>query len=154
MASDLRSIFGSLLSFLGELQAGKVKDARIALFQEKLEDLRERMVQLEEENSRLLAEQAATAVELTRYRKAAKTTPRKGALWVRRPTGGYDDTPLCPQCSTPMVAPGMGGYFNVVCGDSKGCGYTANFLGRDIPGILRELDAEWQASRQGPGESA
>jgi hypothetical protein len=151
--AELSAIFGSLASLLGDLRGGKVKDATIQMLEKEINSLKGQVAKIQEDNTRLLAEKAETSEELARYRRAAESTPMHGANWVRKPGGGYDETPRCPLCGNTMVSPGKGSRQQVACGNPR-CGHRANLSGMDIPRILERLEADWQASHQRPVDSA
>jgi uncharacterized protein (UPF0335 family) len=116
----------NLIASLSGLRAGNVKDAHIGFLKEQLQVVMERVKKLEEENTRLVASQTEDEKELARYRKTAETKQYRGALWVRKSPGVYDDTPLCPRCGNTMYGFGMVSHFPVECGDPK-CKHRANF---------------------------
>src|SRR4051794_5303314 len=122
MSSELVVTLGSLIASLGGLRTAGVKDAHIELLREQLQVIKDRVVQLEEENAKLTAALAEANQERARQRKTAETKEHRGALWVRKAPGVYGETPLCPRCGSTMTAPGRSGTFTVHCGNPH-CGH-------------------------------
>ena len=91
---------------------------------------------LEDENARLKKRCAELEQELASKTVPAELIQHRGALFKRRPDGGYNDDVLCSSCRHPMVA--FGRSHPYAC---DGCGITVNFTGPELQKIMKELEA-------------
>jgi ribosomal protein S27AE len=101
---------------------------QIANFEKKCSDLEKELAEKEAELIRVLA-------QLEKQKASEKFVEHKGALFKRKPSGRYDDTPFCPRCKFPMGA--LEDWIRFDCGR---CGLVSRFCGHDLPRIMKELE--------------
>jgi hypothetical protein len=75
-----------------------------------------------------------THLEHSQRRAQDALVPFKGALWRRKPGGGFFDQVLCRQCQNSMVS-----FNNTLPFACRQCGVTVDFTGMDLTAILLEL---------------
>lgn len=115
-----------------------------SVLRERLELLKDKVAQLEEERSDLKEALADLHMENAKLRKQIKEqteaeefTKHRGALFKRNSSGGYDPTVHCSRCRRPLGS--IGGVGNYNC---KPCQIMVDFSGQDLPRILKDLPAE------------
>jgi hypothetical protein len=77
--------------------------------------------------------------EIEKHKKKTAFVEYRGALFKRKASGGYEPTVYCPICHHPMGSLMNELPFN--CARDK---QSMNFTGKDLPGILRELEKEYR----------
>lgn len=126
-----------LLLAIGSLPTVGVKNAHIDLLKQRLDFVLEDMAHLIKENARLTQENQELENKMAANTAPAEYTEHRGALFKRKPGGGYADQPVCPVCHAAMFS--FQNLFEFECGD-KHCARAANFTGNDIPSIMQELE--------------
>jgi hypothetical protein len=106
---------------------------RNALLQDKLVLLKEEVAKLEKENSDLKSQVADLNQQLSANAAAHEFQEERGALFKRKPGGGYHNVVYCPKCKH-SVAPFPSGS-NFACD----CGWFSSFIERELPGIIAGL---------------
>ncbi|MEJ1396383.1 MAG: hypothetical protein RPU52_02480 [Candidatus Sedimenticola sp. (ex Thyasira tokunagai)] len=137
--TDLISTLGSLVASLGNVQSADVLRERVALISDQLELLKQRVIDLEEENTGFMKENDKLKQEIARQLVSEEYVEHRGALFKRKPSGGYAETPVCPVCRRSMWC--FQKSLPYECSDDA-CRHPADFTGRDLPGILAALDEE------------
>jgi hypothetical protein len=114
-----------------------------AVLRERLTDAETKMAALEQENASLKTQVASLTRDLQQARgeieaqqqfEQSDLVPFKGALWKRKPGGGYFDDVLCRECHNPMVS--SHGVLSYVC---VPCDVRVNFTGRQLAQVMRDL---------------
>jgi hypothetical protein len=95
--------------------------------------LEKKVGELETENSRLVKRVAELERQILSSASATEFVEHRGALFKRKPGGGYSDQPYCFVCKKPLSSHmGMLPY-------SCMCGYSADFTGGDLRDVMRGL---------------
>ena len=137
MGFDLAAIFVGIKTSLGALtesQSASVLRERILLIQDQMKLVEKVAAQSEEKSTDLEIQVKKLEEELAAYRIAEQFTEHEGALFKRKPTGGYVRAVYCPRCktSTGSVDATMPFY----CGACKwSSGFMSGGLDRVIAGI-------------------
>jgi hypothetical protein len=106
---------------------------RNAFLRDKLVLLKEEVAKLEEENGELKAQVAALNQQLSANASAHEFKEERGALFKRKPGGGYLDAVYCPKCRHSAAPFPPGAEF---CCE---CGWFSSFTERDLPLIIAGL---------------
>ena len=127
---------GFLSDLLSGLPVNTVLRERLALLENELKNCAEEKFELEKELAEALAELAKTKRQLHAEREAAaqEMTEEMGALFKRRPGGGYFDVVFCPRCRLSIAPAGF--FEEFLCG----CTWKASFSQKDLPVILARLN--------------
>ncbi len=106
---------------------------RNALLQDKLVLLKEELAKLEKENGDLKAQVATLNQQLSANAAAQEFQEERGALFKRKPGGGYHNAVYCPKChhSTTPFPPGA-----EFCCD---CGWFSSFTERELAAIIASI---------------
>lgn len=126
-------ILGEIERLITEHGSAVILKERNALLHDKLVLLKEEVAKLEKENSDLKAQISTLNKQLSAHTAAHEFQEERGALFKRKPGGGYHDVVYCPKCRH-SVAPFPPGA-NFTCD----CGWFSSFIERDLPGILAGL---------------
>lgn len=136
MTDALLATLGNLIAALGNVGAAGVLRERIALINTQFELLKERVIELEKERAQLVTRTTEQEQQLARYHLLTEYVEEAGALFRRRETGGYCETPYCPVCHSAMTS--FQKTFNYECGNPD-CGRLANFTGRTLLATMAKL---------------
>jgi hypothetical protein len=125
--SKLAAILREQVSLL-ELQCDQAIGERDVLAT-KLAQAKAKIELLESDNAQLKAE-----LDDSQRKADDDLVPFKGALWKRKPGGGYYDDVLCRECHQPMVS--SHGVLSFVC---VPCNVRVNFTGKQLAEVMRGL---------------
>jgi hypothetical protein len=125
--SKLAAILREQVSLL-ELQRDQAIGERDVLAT-KLAQAKAQIELLESDNAQFKAE-----LDDSQRKAEDDLVPHKGALWKRKPGGGYFDDVLCRECHNPMVS--SQGVLSYVC---VPCGVRVNFTGRQLAQVMSDL---------------
>ena len=117
----------SILELIADVPTNAVLRLQAQALEKKVAELEQKCAGLESQVSSLQSELAAKTIP-------AEFVEHRGALFKRRPNGGYYDDVLCRRCKQPMVS--FVGEHPVMCNP---CGVTVNFAGCDLPMMMLEL---------------
>ena len=87
---------------INERGSAAIMEKRFAFFREQAVIVENKVGQLEQEKSNLQARLAELDAELKTYRAAEQFVEYRGALFQRKPEGGYSPTPHCIVCHKSM----------------------------------------------------
>jgi primosomal protein N' len=98
-----------------------ISEQELARAQQKNRELEEQIRQLHQ--------------ELSAARSAEEFTHERGALFMRRPGGGYHHAVYCPRCRVSTFLRGPNSYFNCTS-----CHWISTFTGNQLDQVLARLD--------------
>jgi hypothetical protein len=117
----------SILELIADVPTNAVLRLQAQALEKKVAELEKKCAGLESQVSSLKQELSAKTIP-------TEFIEHRGALFKRRPNGGYDDDVRCRVCKQPMVS---------FIGESpfhcEQCGVTVNFNGSDLPRLLLEI---------------
>lgn len=129
---------GSLLEMFDKIiverGSAAVRSDHIALLRDQLQAAEKRIEQLEKENSGLKKALADYKAKLEAVSRAEEFVEHRGALFKRKPGGGYHLAVYCPTCR--RVAGTIAHNFPYSC---TACGWAVEFSPVDLDRILGEL---------------
>jgi hypothetical protein len=108
--------------------------ARLALLKDQISNLMKERGDLQQKLADLHVENTYFRKQLEAKTIAAEFTGHRGALFKRKPSGGYYDTVYCPSCRFAMSS--LGDVLFYTC---HKCRITLDFCGHDLPSVLTEL---------------
>jgi ribosomal protein S27E len=117
----------SILELIADVPTNAVLRLQAQALEKKVAELEKKCAGLESQVSGLQQELAAKMV-------TADFIEHKGALWKRKPGGGYYDDVLCRECHNPMVS-----FCKVHPYKCASCGVTVDFTGRELSQVMRGL---------------
>jgi hypothetical protein len=123
----------SITEFLAGIPVNAVLRERIAALIEDKERLTKRVIELEQENARLVKQAGESKHQILAASSADQFVEHRSALFKRKPGGGYSETPYCFDCKRPMSS--HMGMLPYVCK----CGYAADFTGHQLRDVMRGL---------------
>ena len=116
---------------LNEIRALAEKEDNLSV----LEKLEKENIDLKKENTELSVKTNELQKQLSAYRTLKdKFVEKRGALFKRRPEGGYHETVFCLSCQSPLSS--FGGDFPYSC---DRCQIHLDFSLNDLPGIIESL---------------
>ena len=107
----------------------------LALIKEKAILLEEKVKHLEKENTELANQINTLNKQILKYAKSEQFVPHRGALFKKKPGGGYIEAAYCPNCEI-----ATGSLDRSMSFDCK-CGWTSKFNSGELDVILKELEA-------------
>jgi hypothetical protein len=123
----------SITEFLAGIPVNAVLRERIATLIEDKERLSKRVIELEQENAKLVKLASESKRQILAAASADEFVEHRSALFKRKPGGGYSETPYCFDCKRPMSS--HMGMLPYICK----CGYAADFTGADLHNVMRGL---------------
>lgn len=107
---------------------------RILLIREQAQLTEAENVRLREENQCLQRRVLELEAQVNARRQQDEYVECRGALFKRKPTGGFHEAVYCPQCRLPMSS--LQDVIPFRCGN---CKVSMNFTGRELQAVLQEL---------------
>lgn len=129
--------FMDLRTVVNDLAGGKVSAERIAFLKDRLEAMDQEKTELKQTVAELQAEIAELHQKLRAQARPSSEQPFEeamGALFKRKPGGGYHDVVFCPRC---RLATKPEPIFDMFHGGP--CDWASPFPPRDLPSILQSL---------------
>ena len=133
----------NILAHIGDARVAEVLSEQVKLLELQRDTaaaerdlLAVRLAQAQAQTEALESENLGLQARLENSRRTATDTlvPFKGALWRRKPGGGFFEEVLCRQCRNPMVS-----FNNTLPFTCRQCGVTVDFIGMDLTAIMLEL---------------
>ena len=135
---DIKLLFEQIKLATGALtgvQSAEVLRERIALLNAQLKHLVEIASQAEKEKADLAPRVVQLDQELASYRVREQFVEHRGALFKRKPSGGYIEAVYCPKCKTSVGS--IDSEMPFWCG---ACKWSSPFMSGQLTDILTELD--------------
>jgi hypothetical protein len=131
IAADIPKLFADIINEHG---SASIRGERILLLKEQVEALMEKVKELEAKNAELEKERSTLTAQLETKRSQEEFVECRGALFKRKPEGGYHLAVYCPACrhSVDSIAPMM----PYVCERDK---WWSSFKGSEIDLVRAEL---------------
>lgn len=131
MISDLTKLFNDIVTEHG---SSTIQKERIVLYKEKMEALVEKVKELESKNAELEKERSNLAAQLKTKTSQEEFVEHRGALFKRKPEGGYHLAVYCPHCRKSVDSPH--GILPYCCTRDN---WFADFDRRELEKIMKEL---------------
>ena len=119
---------------INEHGSASVLRERLLLIREQADALEKQVTQLQQENSRIKAQIAKYESQLAAKSAAEEFVEHRGALFKRKPSGGYHLAIYCPSCKFAMGAHRATVPFT--CGR---CMTVSSIKGYELEAIIKEL---------------
>lgn len=128
-------IVSEIRDILKEFELSDVLRERLSIAERSIEKLEKENIDLKKENTELSVKTNELQKQLSAYRTLKdKFVEKRGALFKRRPEGGYHETVFCLSCQSPLSS--FGGDFPYSC---DRCQIHLDFSLNDLPGIIESL---------------
>lgn len=125
---------GLFTDILKEIPTTGVLRERILLLQEKMNDCNEQVIDLKEENTQLKEDNRKLEEEIQKLRSQEDFEEHRGALFKRKPGGGYHLSVYCPLCHNSTFS--LQGITPYSC---QACKWYADFTGKQLTSIINKL---------------
>jgi hypothetical protein len=119
--------------FIVEHGSAAVRGDHIALLRDQLQAAEKQIEKLEAENASLKEKLSKCEAKLEALSRGEEFVEHRGALFKRKPEGGYHLTVYCPHCR--KVAGTIDRNFPYSCR----CGWAVDFTPADLERVLKEL---------------
>lgn len=129
-------ILSEIERLINEHGSSVILKEHIGLLNTKLQMLKEHLETLEKENATLKNRCRDLEQQRAHQRATAEFVEEAGALFMRKPEGGYKETPHCPACHSAMYS--LGKVLPYTCGN-KSCGQMASFDGNRLRDVMNRL---------------
>jgi hypothetical protein len=97
-------LFKLIQTIINEHGNSAILKEGLGLLNDKIEGLEKKVVELEQENARLKQNVHAVEVHLSKQARTEEFVERRGALFKRKPGGGYHLAVYCPDCRGHMYS--------------------------------------------------
>jgi len=131
MTSELLSAVTGILS---QLPTNSVLRERVEFLKDRIEALEKRLQDLEQENTNLRSRLAVFEDSEVEKALSPDFVEHRGALFKRKPGGGYEPTVYCPDCQRSTSS--LMGQLPYHCAR---CKWSADFNGMELDKVLKEL---------------
>jgi hypothetical protein len=126
-------ILSEIERFIVEHGSSVVLKEHLALLQNKLVLLKDEISKLEKENSDLKTEVSKLTKKLSAQSVAQEFTEERGALFKRKPSGGYHSAVYCPRCFQSAAPFPPGAEF------SCNCGWFSSFTESELQHVIASI---------------
>lgn len=128
-------IISDIREALKEIPLSDILRERLTTAVRTIEQLEKENVNLKQENARLKEQNNKIVEQLEQFRISRdEFVEARGALFKRKPGGGYHEAVYCPRCKMPLSS--FGGDFPYSC---DRCKIHLDFSLSDVPNILKGL---------------
>lgn len=124
----------TILELLADIPTNAVLRERITLIREQAQALEKQVAQLQHENATLKMRVSDLESQASSTAAAGEFVECRGALFKRKPAGGYHLAVYCPRCRGPMMS--LEDELPFHCGP---CRVSVSFTGRDLSSVMAEL---------------
>ncbi|MDO9371276.1 MAG: septum formation initiator family protein [Gammaproteobacteria bacterium] len=131
--TELLATLAGLISSLGNVQSLGAAKEHIALLQTKVGLLKDEFAKLEKENTKLKKRVAELEQQLSTSAESEEYVEERGALFKRRPGGGYHNAVYCPRCHSSTSPFPPGAEFNCQCG------WASSFTEGELQSVISSL---------------
>lgn len=132
---DVIDLSKMLADALANAGMSSVLKERLSLAKDQAEALEKKAKELEREIADLKEQNRSLATALEGKTVKEEFVEHRGALFKRKPKGGYHLAVYCPRCR--HSAGTLEDFFHFSC---DACSWASSFTGRELEGILKELD--------------
>lgn len=132
--TELLLTLGSLISSLGNTQSIGVCKEHVALLQTKISFIKDEVTKLEEENTNLKQRISELHKQAAASAKSEEYSENRGALFKRRPGGGYHNAVYCPRCHLSTFSFPPGAEFNC------NCGWVSSFTEGELASVITSIN--------------
>ena len=129
--SDIKK---NIKSVFLDLPSSLVLKERVVHLNDRLGMLQKRVTELEQENARMKQEHHKMAAEIEKFSVKEEFVEHRGALFKRKPGGGYRLNVYCPSCHRPTAS-----LHNLAAFSCSKCYWHATFTGKQLESIMAEL---------------
>ena len=109
-------VLGEIERWITEHGSAKILKEHLALLQSKISTLKEEVSKLERDNTALKIRNAELEAQVTTAKTDDEFVEKMGALFKRKPGGGYHKAVYCPKCRTSTAPFPEWGEYNCKCG--------------------------------------
>ncbi len=127
-------LLDAIEKLINERGSAAIMRERLALIREQAQVLEKQIAQLQQENAALKDRVSDLERQVSSAAASAEFIECQGALFKRKPTGGYHLAVYCPRCRGPMIS--LEDEIPFHCGP---CGVSVNFTGRNLRSVMAEL---------------
>jgi FtsZ-binding cell division protein ZapB len=128
-------VLGEIERWITEHGSATILKEHLALLQTKISTLKEEVTKLERENTALRTRNAELEAQVATTRTAEEFVEEMGALFKRKPGGGYQRAVYCPRCRLSTAPFPEWGEYNCKCG------WSSSFQRAELDQILQALPA-------------
>lgn len=126
-------IFREIERLITEHGSAAILKERNSLLRDQIDILKSEFTKLDRENSDLKRRNAELEKRLAASEENEQFVEERGALFKRRPQGGYHNAVYCPKCRQSASPFPPGEEFNCTCG------WFSAFTEDELPTIMRSL---------------
>jgi len=130
------SILGDLQKVINEHGSSSILRERLSLIKDQLAVLQEERADLMKQINELQAENQQLKKEIEELTAAQEFVECRGALFKRKPSGGFHRTVYCPSCRMPM-----GSLDNQLPYHCDRCQVMLDFTGKNLESVITELES-------------
>jgi len=129
------SIISDIREILREIPLSDILREKLSIAERSIEQLEKENIDLKNQYRTVLDKINELEKELSAFRSRKDDfIEERGALFKRRPEGGYHEAVFCPKCRMPMVS--VGQMLPYTCGR---CNISVDFTRRDFRRIFNQL---------------
>ena len=107
---------------------------RLDLVREQAQALEKRLAEFQTENTALKKRVAELEAQVAAKTARDEFVECRGALFKRKPTGGYHNAVFCPDCRGPMMS-----LMDELPFNCHKCKRSVSFTGHDLQAVMKEL---------------
>ena len=128
-------IVSEIRNILKEIPLSDILREKLSIAERAIEQLEKENIELKKQNSNLLERANKYEKQLASFRAPKEEfIEERGALFKRRPEGGYHKAVFCLKCRMPMMS-----MERVIPYSCERCKIAVDFTGDELPDILKEL---------------
>ena len=130
-------LFSEIQNLINEHGSSSILRERLALLGDKADAMEKENKELKKQIHQQSAKIHELEHQLVNQRMADEFVEHRGALFKRKPSGGYHHAAYCPACRIALssIEPFAPFFCNT-------CEFTSHFTGHDLPSILIEVEKE------------
>ena len=121
---------------INERGSAAILRERLVFIQEQAQALEKKVVELEKENADLKKRERELEQQLATKTARDDFVECRGALFKRKPAGGYHRAVYCPRCQGPMMS-----LLNMPY-HCNACHVSVDFTGCQLETVMRELSSD------------
>lgn len=137
LMSGIFSAITRVTSTISGIESAEVLRERLAFVLDQMREIEKVAIESEEKISEQEKRIHELERELARYRASEQYVEHRGALFKRKPGGGYADIVYCPKCQS-----SLGSLDPQMAFRCRPCEWRTSFLSGELGSVLRELGDE------------